>query len=75
MFNLFKNKVRKTKKGIIVNRRSSGTIKAMYYKDGNYPDVPENPQNTINEYNTTNEEVWFHELGNHIPDRIYNFID
>lgn len=68
--------VRKTKKGIIANQPSGGTVKAMYYKDGNYPDLPDDPDEVINDYMTTAGEVWRYELrGNRIPDRVYNWID
>lgn len=67
---------RKTAKGIIVNQPSSGTVKACYYKDGNYPDVPDNPDEEINDYGTTKGQLWNHELRfNRIPDRVYDWID
>lgn len=75
MFENFKRRVRKTAKGIIVNQPSGGTIRAMYYRDGNYPDVPGSPDEAINDYGITEEQVWHHDLDNHIPDRVYNWID
>jgi hypothetical protein len=70
------DKVRKTAKGIIVNRYSNqeGTLHACYYKDGNYPTFPANPKEMINDV-TDAEMLWWHELDNHVADRVYNWID
>lgn len=68
--------VRKTKRGIIANQPCNGTVKACYYKDGNYPEVPTNPDEVINDYWTTAGQLWNHELKyNRIPDRVYDWID
>lgn len=75
MFGKFSQKVRKTGKGIIVNQPSGGTVKAMYYRDGNYPSVPKNPQKAINDYGVTEEQLWHHDLRNHRPDKVYDWID
>jgi hypothetical protein len=47
----------------------------MYYRDGNYPAVPKNPGKPINDYGITEEDLWHHDLGNHIPDKVYDWID
>jgi len=67
--------VRKTKKGIIVNQRCNETVKACYYKNGNYPVIPLNPDHVINDYAVTEAQRWRHDLEYYKPDRVYNWMD
>lgn len=70
------DKVRKTAKGIIVNRWSNteSTLHACYYRDGNYPEIPSDPDVMINDA-TNAGMLWWHELDNHVADRVYSWID
>ena len=68
--------VRKTQKGIIINMRCSGVLKACYYRDGNYPPFPKDLDAVINDYMVTENAKWHWDLETRYrPDRVYNWRD
>ena len=67
--------VRKTKKGIVVNMRCGCTVKACYYRDGNYPPFPKDPQAVINDYLVTEDAKWHWDLEYYKPNKVYKWED
>ena len=65
--------VTKTAKGITVKHESLYSDERTYtefFRDGNYPTLPENWEAVINEYMTTAADVFVHDLGGYDADRI-----
>lgn len=65
--------VTKTAKGITVKHDSLYSDQKAYteyYRDGNYPQLPENWEAVINQYMTTEAEAWLHNLGGYTPDKV-----
>lgn len=65
--------VTKTDKGVEVLDESLYSDKPAvihYYRDGNYPELPQDWDAVINDYGTTAAEVWLHELQGHTADRV-----
>lgn len=67
--------VAKTAKGVEVKTESlySDQPTAIhFYQDGNYPELPNDWQSTINDRGTTASQWWLHQLGGYTIDRAVN---
>ena len=65
--------VTKTERGIEVKNESLYDVPSIidYYRDGNYPTLPDNWGAMINDV-TTAASLWLHDLAAYIPDRQIN---